>query len=382
MKQEQSVEDKRALSVAFLIGQLGLGGSERQLYLLASELKSRGWQVSVLNLNPCESDYWVSPLKKLGLPVHDIPRNSTQLKRLSSLTLKLSTIAPNIVHSWSLYTNIYAVLCGIAAHVPVRLGSERGNREYSIKSYGNLRYNLSLMGLQGLVTNSPVEANTIIKKKPRLPVEYIPNGVETDELYDRSTAREYLGISDDCLLVAGIGSLTSNKNFEYLIRVFSQIQVRHPQAKLALIGDGPEKKHLLYQASSNIAPGRFILLGAIPEIYRLMTGVDILCVTSLTEGMPNVVLEACAAGTPIIANRIGAIPSIIKDGINGYLVDVGNVDQFTGALEKLLQSSSLRAEMGAAGKQLAQMEFSSRKMANRFITFYRKSLDFDDAQTA
>jgi len=370
------VEDNRAMSVAYIVGQLGLGGSERQLYLLAGQLKSRGWQVSVFNLNPSESDYWVAPLKNLSLQICDIPKNSSQVKRLFSLTRELSKIAPTIVHSWSLYTNIYAALCGTAAHVPVRLGSERGNEEYSIKAYGNLRYNLSLMGLQGLVTNSPVEANNIIKKKPRLAVEYIPNGVETDALYDRSTAREYLGISDGCLLVAGIGSLTSNKNFEYLIRVFSQIQERHPKAKLAIIGDGPEKNYLLHQASNSIPPDRFILPGAIPETHRLMAGVDILCVTSLTEGMPNVVLEACAAGTAIIANRIGAIPSIIQHGVNGFVLDVGNTAQFTCALEKLLQDSLLRAEMGTAGKKLAQMEFSSQKMADRFVAFYRKLIGY------
>lgn len=374
MKPDRDMAADQNLSVSFIIGQLGLGGSEKQLYLLARELILCGWRVSVFNLNSGSSDYWTQPLEQLGISVYSLPQGYSQLARLVAITRQLIKDRPHIIHSWSLYTNVYAALCGALARIPVRLGSERGSREYSLNSYGKLRYSLCLLGLQGVITNSQVEVRLLENEKPGLRVKFIPNGADEEGLFSRMQARETLGISDEQILVAGIGSLTPNKNFEYLIRIIAKISFSYPNLKLIIIGDGPEKDRLARSASNLMQPSCFMFTGLLPEASKLLRGIDILCIPSLTEGMPNVVLEACVAGIPVVANKVGAIPSLIKDGVNGYIVETGDEAKFRSVIEKLIQDKALRNKMGAFGKKLAHTELSSGKMADRFTSFYQEML--------
>jgi glycosyltransferase involved in cell wall biosynthesis len=129
-----------------------------------------------------------------------------------------------------------------------------------------------------------------------------------------------------------------------LIRVIAKISPRFPALKLLLIGDGPEKDRLLQRASQLMPLGSYIFTGLVPDAYRLLKGIDILCSSSLTEGMPNVILEAHAAGIPVVANKVGAIPSLVKDGVNGFVVEAGAEAKFLDAVEKLVSNIGLRSK--------------------------------------
>ena len=368
------MRSKQDLSITFIIGQLGLGGSERQLYLLTRELILRKWRVIVLYLNSDTGDHWAHPLEQLGANVFSLSNAKTQMERLAAITSILIKEKPTIVHAWSFFTNFYAAVCGFLAQIPVRLGSERGNYQYSKQRYGAWKYSLNLIGLHALVTNSEVEAQLLKKKKPVLRVEVLPNGVSIEGLFSRTKARELLKISEDSIVIAGIGSLTSNKNFEYLIEAVAKISSKYPELKLVLIGDGPENNNLLKQASQLIPFDQVVFLGAVPDAYKLLKGIDVLCVPSLSEGMPNVVLEACGAGVPVVANNVGVISSLIRDGNNGFLVEVGDESLFISAIERLVCNKGLRDEMGLWGQEIVQNEYSTQVMAHRFVSIYLELL--------
>jgi glycosyltransferase involved in cell wall biosynthesis len=366
----------REISISFITGQLGIGGSEKQLYLLARELILRGWRVNVIHLNAGAGDNWVQPLQELGANVISFPLRKSQVNRIIEISTILIKEKPLIVHSWSLYTNFYAALCGFLARTPIRLGSERGNQRYSIEQYGKWKYSLSLVGLQGLITNSEIEAQMLSKTRPGLRIEVIPNGVVDDGLVSREKARKSLGLPIESTVIAGLGSLTRNKNYEYLIEVFAPICLQRSDVKLVLIGDGPEKDRLLEKASKFIPCDQFLFTGLVADAYRLLKGIDILCVSSLTEGLPNVILEAFSAGIPVVATNVGAIPSIVKDCVNGFVVNVDDQVGFSNAVEKLIDNVELRSEMGFAGKELIQEKFGLERMANHFISFYQELADF------
>jgi glycosyltransferase involved in cell wall biosynthesis len=364
------------LSVCFIIGQLGMGGSEKQLYLLTRELISRNWRVNVISINPSTGDYWEPQLKQLGISVSALPQTAGYIDRLAYIVAILKKANPMIVHSWSFYTNAYAAICGFLAGIPVRLGSERCNQNYSRQTLGRWKYAMSLIGLHGLVTNNELEAQQIKSQSPKLWVEVISNGLADDDLLSRVKAREILGIRDDCILIAGIGSLTLRKNFEYLIDVIAKIYLKLPPTKLLIIGAGPERNKLLKRATELMPIDCFMFTGNVPNVYRLLRGIDVLCAPSLDEGMPNVIMEACAAGTPVVANNVGAIPSLIKDELNGFVVEVGAESKFIRAIEKLVCDKKLRTEMGNAGQQLMHTEFGLQRMADRFVSLYQRMADF------
>ena len=364
------MEINRNLSVIFIIGQLGVGGSEKQLFLLTRELVNRGWQVSIIDLNPSKENYWINRLECLGVHVYTLYNAKSQIKRIIEITTILKKEKPDIVHSWSFFTNIYAAMCGAFARISVRLGSERGNQEYSKHNYGRLKYFLNLIGLGGMVTNSESEASLLRLYKTKFSVRVIPNGVDEEGILSRAEARKILDFFDEDIVIAGIGSLTINKNFQYLIDVFSKLYHRYPNAKLLLIGDGPEKDNLVKKATDLLPISCHKFLGNIPDVYRFLKGIDILCISSLTEGMPNVVLEAGIAGIPVVANKVGTIPSLILNSLNGFIVNVGDESKFISNLAQLLDNKQLRIAMGAYWQTSTLENFSVRKMADGFTDYY------------
>lgn len=365
-------------SISFIIGQLSLGGSEKQLFLLIKELNKLGWKISVITLNAVKDDFWEKPLRELGVTLHRIPESRMKVKRLFYIIKALSKERPHIVHSWSSYANFYAATGGWLAGIPGRLGSERGNPIYSKRLSGKLIYFLSFLGLDALIVNNELAIDSLKKENPRLKIVYIPNGVSIDEdLLSKKDARRFLTIPDEGMVIAGIGSLLPNKNFEYLIRIFRKICLLNSLTKLIIIGDGPKRIDLMKQADQDLPPGRFHFLGALENAYRYIKAIDVLCVPSFQEGMPNVVMEALAAGIPVIANEVDSIPLLIRNGENGYTVQTGDEESFYLALLKLVESPELRKKMGDLGKKSME-EFSTSKMGDRFVELYKDLIKTKD----
>lgn len=126
-----------------------------------------------------------------------------------------------------------------------------------------------------------------------------------------------------------VGNLQKVKGADRLILAWRDICQKHPSAKVLLIGDGPERKRLERMARSVSGDVLPIFLGVLPhEIIGLWMNIaDCICVPSRSEGMPNVVVEALASGTPVVATDVGEIPFMIKDGINGYIIRTKNVNE-------------------------------------------------------
>jgi len=231
---------------------------------------------------------------------------------------------------------------------------------------------LGWFGLHGVVANSGVGAIQPGGARLRPRVEVIPNGVDGNGLFSRERARGLLNVGDRNVLIAGIGSLVPNKNFGLLIEVLAQLHPRWPSLRLVLIGDGPEKQRLVRMAAERMLTEYCDFTGQIPEARRLLRGTDILCVPSISEAMPNVVMEACAAGVPVVAHNTGAIESLVRPGVNGFIVGPANESSFTDAVERLVSDEGLRRRMGDAGQHLMQSVFSVEHMADHFVAFYRE----------
>lgn len=126
-----------------------------------------------------------------------------------------------------------------------------------------------------------------------------------------------------------VGNLQKVKGADRLILSWREICQRYPYAKLLLIGDGPERKRLERMACSISGDVQPLFLGILPhEIIGLWMNIaDCICVPSRSEGMPNVIVESLASGTPVVATDVGEIPFMIKDGINGYIIRTKNVSE-------------------------------------------------------
>ncbi len=140
------------------------------------------------------------------------------------------------------------------------------------------------------------------------------------------------------------------KGIPYLIEAFTKIEKDFPGFKLSLVGEG-------------LPEGRLPLR----EVRSRMTNCYCLVVPSITEGLPRVILEAMALGKPVVASRVGGIPDLVKDGQNGFLFEVGDVEQLAQKLRILLNNKEMAMEMGKRGRELIQSQFSNEKYLSNYL---------------
>ena len=366
--------DQRKKSVCFITGQLGLGGAERQLYLLVKGLSNNGWRVSVISLNPDQNDFWENPLLKLGIRIYKIPRSSNPLLRLPHIYKAVQKERPYILQSWTIYANFYASLSGFVARVPHTFGAERSDPEQSRQRIGHFWYKLSLMGIDGCLVNSKNAYSKLQEMCPNLNIFYIKNGIEVRSHNNNSfePLRNDFNIPKTKIVIGTIGSLYPYKNISLLINAFSKILLQHDEAYLVIVGDGLLLPNLKEEASAILCQGTYQFLGKIEDGYKIMNMFDIFCLPSTCEGMPNVVMEASAAGIPVVATKVGAVPELIDDQQSGMIVQPDNEKGLIEAILILATNEQLRSRMGKNGREKMISEFSVQSMVDAVDKIYRE----------
>src|SRR5258706_6895937 len=355
--------------VAYIVGQLSLGGAEQQLYHLLSALNRSRFSPVVITLGPTADEYWKKPITELGIPVHHVPRCFSRIVRTHRIAVILRAAQVKIVHSWSFHTNPYAALAGRLAGVPLRLGSMREN--YRLITDRLVR-RLGYRGLDALTTNSRSAARQMNELTP-VPVRFISNGVDIPLPVDSSSRlrlKSELGFRESEILVGNIARLDSNKNHAMLLRTFAALTNKWPQLRLVIIGDGPLKTQLSSMAHELGIASKVILTGGRPLAARYLSAMDVFCMTSYTGGMPNPGMEAMAAGPPGVSTRSGDCIDLIEPDVSGYLVSVDDDVSLATHLDLLLSNSELRSRMGRAGREKMRNDYSVEKLARRTTRVY------------
>jgi glycosyltransferase involved in cell wall biosynthesis len=173
-------------------------------------------------------------------------------------------------------------------------------------------------------------------------------------------------------LALAIGRLIAQKDHATLLRAFGEIRAKHPDAMLAILGDGPlatETRSLVAElglAGHVVLPGRL-------ETRDWLERADLFVHTSRWEGFGIVLLEAMLAGLPIVATRVSAVPEIVADGETGLLVEAGAVPALASALNDLLTETPLARSLGAAGQARAREHFSIARMTESTAGVYERA---------
>lgn len=154
-----------------------------------------------------------------------------------------------------------------------------------------------------------------------------------------------------------VGGLHPVKGVQYLIEAMAIVHLEMPDVKLVIVGDGVERARLEELAERLNLNGCIQFAGQVPQesIPRLMHQADVFVLSSLSEGLPVVLLEAMAAGLSIVATNVGGIPDIVEEGVNGYLVNAKNPDELADRLLVLLQNDEIREEISANNREKAEL---------------------------
>ena len=182
----------------------------------------------------------------------------------------------------------------------------------------------------------------------------IENGIDVEQFRRcRSTAeaKQSLGIPADRLLIGAVGRLSEEKGFDLLIRAVDRLIASGCDVELRIVGEGDQHAHLDALIRELRRENRIRLAGFQRDTIPVFEAMDVFALSSLREGLPNVVLEAMAMKTPVVATRIAGIPRVIRHQKNGLLVDPGSVEALVEALERLIHAPELRIELAEAGRE-------------------------------
>ncbi len=171
---------------------------------------------------------------------------------------------------------------------------------------------------------------------------------------DAAELRTDLRLLPEARVILSVGRLSREKGHRDLIAAFAELldQMKDSELRLVLVGDGPERANLEQQAREFDLQDQIVFAGHRDDAKRFYGLASVFALPSYSEGTPNVLLEAMAAGVPVVATRVGGIPELAIDGTNALLVRPSNSSELANALRKVLQSAKLRNELTAAAARV------------------------------
>lgn len=358
------------------------GGLERVVLSLVQEGMQLSQRVSVVCLErPGEL---AGEVERAGARVYSVDkRPGLRLGTVGRLRKLFEQIRPDVVHTHQIGALFYAGPAARRAGVPVVVHTEHG------KHYENAPLRRRLMARWAarsaerfFCVSADIAASVRARRiAPASKIEVVANGIDTARYAQSSDAcalREALGIPPDAPVVGTVGRLAEVKRQDVLLRAFARLR---GACHLVLVGDGPMRPELERLAAELGIGNRVHFAGYQPAPERFFHVMNVFALTSRSEGMPLAVLEAWAAGVPVVASRVGGLPELIEEGVNGVMFEAGDDATLAVHLEQLLRDLEQARVLGAAGQHTVRSRFDVSVMAQRYQQSYLHLLNRDRAQS-
>lgn len=340
--------------IIFLISSLRLGGQERQLYAIMQNKKKLDILPTIVLWNhEHKSLNYLDRIRELNIEVIYFNKYQNRVLKLFSFITLINKKKPDIVFSYSLYTNfIVQIATQFSNALPI--GSIRSSFQHAKENHGNVIASICFRYPRIQISNNysvTKELSNCFFWKPKK-TYVINNIIDTKAFYYHPFPHNKI-----CRVIA-IGSLFKKKGFDNLLEVAKNLVQENIVFVLDIFGDGPEfenLQHLINKYDLNnfctINKSRF-------DIQNQIIKSNILIHLSHDEGSPNVVIEAMSIGRAVIASNVGDVPRMIENAKNGFLVKNGDIDAATMYLKKLIDNYDLSEEMGIYGNQIAVKNYS------------------------
>jgi glycosyltransferase involved in cell wall biosynthesis len=361
--------------VRLMIGQLGLGGTEQQVVLLACGLHERGIDISVLVM--FEGGPREEALRQAGVPViylgfrrfsalSNMPAN---VAAFLALVRRLRRDRVDVFHAFLFHSYVTAAAAARMARVPVLLAGRRSLGFFKQDRPFLLAVErLATRGTDLLIANAQAVAEDT-RAQERVPPEKITvvyNGLPDAAFAEIAPAT--IRASHPVLLC--VANLKPYKGHQYLLEAVGQLQDRGTPCTLVLVGDGEERPALERQAERLGIDVRF--RGASADTGPLLARADVVVFPSLSEGMSNAVMEAMAAGRPIVATDVGGTPELLRD--RGMLVPPRDPLALAAMIEQLLADPAGAAALGQRARAWSRVHLGLDQMVDQHVRIYSELL--------
>lgn len=353
----------RPRRVLLVDNDLSLAGAEVQLMHLAKHLRRRGDDVMLMTILPIfqfEDDPEVATLPLVHVGTARFLRTPMAFARAWRTMRRFD---PDIAVSFVYHANVMTRIVGLLARVPVIVSSIRNERFGPPRRDRIIRLTDRLATLT--TTNSARAAARLVRDDvvPAERLRVIPNGIDVETFAadpdDRRRLRAELSLGEGDFAWLAAGRLTEQKDLPTLLRAFVPHHRRFVRSRLLIAGKGELRAELEALARDLQVDEAVTFLGERSDVPRLMAAADAFVLSSAWEGLPNVVMEAMAAGRPVVATDVGGVSELLEDGETGAIVPPGRAQELARAMDALVEMpEERRVGMGRAGRRVLQERFA------------------------
>jgi len=362
----KDVKCQSPISLFLMITNFEIGGSERQFSVLAQNVRPSRFRLHlgcVSRKGPLGRDFGEIPQFPLGRRLYGWTSLYARLKLARYLRVNRLQVA----HAFDFYVNLTLIPAARLARVPVVIGSHRQLGD--LMTGAQFRAQAVAFGwCDAVACNSQaaaagLEAAGVRREK----LVVIGNALPAEAF---QTAAPALPGRPGKLRVGMVARMNAHyKNHAGFLRIAAEIQRRRPETEFLLVGDGPLRPELERQTAELGLSERVQFLGDRRDIPAVLAAMDVAVLTSDSEGLSNVILEAMAAKLPVVAYNVGGNAELVNDQ-RGALIAAGNENQFATAVLRLLSNSGLRAEQGANARRFVEENFTLDHIRNQYEELY------------
>jgi len=349
-----------------MINTFETGGSERQFTVLAQNLTPPQFQTHlgcVSRRGPLAHNFPDAAQFALGGSLYGWQSLRTRL----NLRRYLRTHQVQVAHAFDFYTNLTLIPAAKLARVPVVIGSQRQLGDLMTPAQFRAQ-TAAFRWCDAVVCNSQAAADRLIASGlSSSKIAIIGNALPAAAF---SAAPAALPKRPGIARVGMVARMNHRyKNHSGFLRIAAQIHQRMPDVEFLLAGDGPLRHELEREAASLGLGASAIFLGDRQDMPAILASLDVAVLTSDSESLSNVILEAMAAGLPVVAYGVGGNSELLSHQ-RGALIPAGDETSFADVVEKLLADSALRQQLGRNALQFAQENFSLDRVRQRYVELY------------
>jgi glycosyltransferase involved in cell wall biosynthesis len=359
--------------IAHVLSSFGLGGQEKVALDLATKQRNAGHYVVAVSLAAPPEGPIAAEFRRADVRAHTVAKSdgvdASLPVRLASL---LRTEHVDVVHTHNPHALIYGAPAAGLARTSIVHTKHGANPDVPRRRW--LRRVASTL-VDACVAVTPALAALARRDQDCNPdlLHVIPNGIDMYRFAPRAEARRRiraeLGIPEDAWVVGTVGRLAPEKDHALLIDAMAPLldERRH----LVIVGDGPERDTLRRRVNDTLRGDYVHLTGARDDVENLLAAFDTFVLSSKTEGLPLVLLEAMATELPVISSAVGGVPDVIRHDANGVLFPSGDKNALTKELVRLLGSPELGKRLGSEGRRSIAETHSLERMFESYDALYR-----------
>lgn len=371
-----------------LITRLNVGGPARQAIYLSRAMEERGFWTELVygSVGPGEGE--LGPVPGRGTRLPGLRREIAPLldaRAERTIRRLIRDRQPHVVHTHMAKAGALGRLAARRTGVPVVIHTYHG---HVLEGYFSRPITSAFVAAERrlarssdvLIAVSPSVRDDLLALGVGTPAQWrvVPVGLELDALLDTpppgAVARARLGVPDGIPVVGVVGRLVPIKDHRTFLEAAVRMGTDRPDVVFAVAGDGELRTDLESRARALLGD-RVRFLGWVEDLPALYATLDVVMLTSRNEGTPVSLIEAGAAGRPVVATRVGGVKDVVREGVTGLLAAPGDAAALAAAALRLLDEPAVAATMGTAARTWVRDRFSATRLADDLAGLYRECLD-------